>query len=251
MDLQFPHHECEIAQNTIAHGHGPAKYWMHNNMITIDGKKMGKSYNNVIKLTELFTGNHPLLEKAYHPMTIRFNILQTHYRSPMDFSNSSLKASEIALRRLMETHNTLKSLKGTNSVNSDINSKLENLCKECEDYMNNDFSTASVLANLFEMSKYINGCKSGVYKLSLHIINLMIKTFDLYVFDILGLKSFEEKSDINDELISLVIELRNSFRKQKNFEQSDEIRNKLQNIGIQLKDEKDGSITYNFIHNEN
>lgn len=249
MDLQFPHHECEIAQSTIAHGHMPVKYWMHNNMITIDGKKMGKSYNNVIKLTELFSGTHALLEQPYHPMVIRFNILQTHYRSTLDFSNKALKASETALKRLWESYEDLQKLEYSEKFSteyiSEIDKKVSTLFLECEEFMNDDFNTALVLANLFELSKIINSVKSGYLKITNATLDNLKIYFKLYLEDILGLQSMSlAKSDNTQELLSIIIDIRNSFRKRKDFNTSDEIRDKLSNIGIQLKDEKDGSVSY-------
>jgi cysteinyl-tRNA synthetase len=164
MDLQFPHHESEIAQSTIAHGHAPVRYWMHNNMITINGKKMGKSYNNVIKLTELFSGNHPMLEQAYHPMVVRFYILQTHYRSTLDFSNEALQGSERALRRLWEAYELLqKKAHPGNETPADaaLDAQVNTWISECADFMNDDLNTAKVIANLFEMAPVINGIKGG------------------------------------------------------------------------------------------
>lgn len=244
MDLQFPHHECEIAQSTIAHGHVPVKYWMHNNMITINGKKMGKSYNNVIKLTELFSGSHPLLEQPYHPMVIRFNILQTHYRSTMDFSNDALKASETALKRLWESYDVLQKIKGNSAVKTDLDDKIKNICIECENYMNDDINTAMVLGNLFDLSRIINGIKDGVYKVIDATVDILKITFDVYLINILGLQPLSvNKSDSND-LLDIILDIRSLFRKRKDYAMSDEIRIKLANAGIQLKDEKDGSVSY-------
>ncbi len=246
MDLQFPHHECEIAQSTIAHGHGPVKYWMHNNMITINGKKMGKSYNNVIKLTELFSGNHPLLEQPYHPMVIRFNILQTHYRSTMDFSNDALKASETALKRLWESYDVLQKIKGNSVVKTELDEKIQNICIECENNMNDDINTAMVLGNLFDLSRFINGIKDGVYKVIDATIDILKIAFDMYLINILGLQplSVNKSSDNAKDLISIILDIRGIFRKRKDYIMSDEIRSKLANAGVLLKDEKDGSVSY-------
>ena len=246
MDLQFPHHECEIAQSTIVHGHGPVKYWMHNNMITINGKKMGKSYNNVIKLTELFSGNHPLLEQPYHPMVIRFNILQTHYRSTMDFSNQALKSSEIALRRLWESYEVLQKLNGNSEIKTDLDETIQKLCIDCEYFMNDDFNTAMVLGNLFELSRFINGAKSGTYKINYSTLDLLKVVFDTYLINVLGLQPISKKSpdDNQEDLISIILDIRGIFRKRKDYEMSDEIRLKLANAGVLLKDEKDGTVSY-------
>src|SRR5436190_19576420 len=152
MYLLFPHHESEIAQSTICNHEAPVRYWIHNNMITINGKKMGKSYNNVITLTEMFSGKHALLEKAYHPMVIRFFILQTHYRSTLDFGNEALQASEKGLKRLWEAYENLGKLEVVNghqsTVNTELDEKVNKLLAEFDDFMNDDFSTAKVLSNI-------------------------------------------------------------------------------------------------------
>jgi cysteinyl-tRNA synthetase len=251
MDLQFPHHESEIAQSTIAHGHPPVHYWMHNNMITINGKKMGKSYNNVIKLTELFSGNHPLLEQAYHPMVVRFYILQTHYRSTLDFSNEALQASEKALRRLWEAYEVLKSLSSNSNSeaqDSALNEQVIKWCKECEEFMNDDFNTAKVIANLFELAPVINGIKGGQIAadaLSPETLQLVKDTFKTYLEDVLGMQALQaEKSDKLDKVLSVLIEIRKDARRRKDWATSDEIRNKLAEAGVLLKDDKDGSMLY-------
>lgn len=252
MDLQFPHHESEIAQSTIAHGHAPVKYWMHNNMITINGKKMGKSYNNVIKLTELFSGSHPLLEQAYHPMVVRFYILQTHYRSTLDFSNEALQASEKALRRLWEAYEVLQKLQhsGNNATAGDktLDEQVVKWCRECEEFMSDDFNTAKVIANLFELAPVINSIKGGQIKsdaLSAETFALLQETFRIYIEDILGLQGLQAASNNKlDQVLSLLIEIRKDARMRKDFATSDQIRNKLAEAGVLLKDEKDGSMSY-------
>jgi cysteinyl-tRNA synthetase len=251
MDLLFPHHESEIAQSTIAHGHPPVRYWMHNNMITINGKKMGKSYNNVIKITELFSGNHPMLEQAYHPMVVRFYILQTHYRSPLDFSNEALQGSEKGLRRLWEAYEVLKKLVhsgNTDASDKSLDAQVVKWCNECEGFMNDDFSTAKVLANLFELAPVINGIKGGQIKadaISADTFALLNKTFKNYLEDIFGLQPLQaQQSNKIDEVLSLVIEMRKDARARKDFATSDRIRNKLAEAGITLKDEKDGTVSY-------
>jgi cysteinyl-tRNA synthetase len=253
MDLQFPHHESEIAQSTISHGHAPVRYWMHNNMITINGKKMGKSYNNVIKLTELFSGNHPILEQAYHPMVVRFYILQTHYRSTLDFSNEALQASERALRRLWEAYEVLKQLKSTGAkeeTNTELDAQVITWCKECDDFMNDDFNTAKVIANLFELAPVINGIKGGQVQedaLSHNTLELLKQTYQTYLEEVLGLQALQvEQSDKLDKVLSLLIEIRKDARTRKDWATSDQIRNKLADAGIMLKDDKDGSVSYTF-----
>ena len=251
MDLQFPHHESEIAQSTIAHGHAPVNYWMHNNMITINGKKMGKSYNNVIKLSELFSGNHPLLTQAYHPMVVRFYILQTHYRSTLDFSNEALQASERAFRRLWEAYMLLDKLPagGTEASDKALDAQVATWCNECEEFMSDDFNTAKVLANLFEMAPVINGIKGGqvaATALSASTIALMKATFKTFLEDILGMQALqaEQSSSKLNNVLSLLIEIRNDSKKRKDFATSDQIRNKLAEAGVLLKDEKDGTVSY-------
>lgn len=251
MDLQFPHHESEIAQSTIAHGCAPAKYWMHNNMITINGKKMGKSYNNVIKLTELFSGNHPLLEQAYHPMVIRFNILQTHYRSTLDFSNAALQASEKAFRRLWEAYESLQGLESSaeHAADEELDKKVVDFCQSCAEDMNDDFNTAKVLANLFELAPIINSIKGGqiaANALSQETLNLMKSTFQTYLVDIFGMKAMTAESN-NDKLsaaMQLIIDIRKEARLRKDFATSDKIRDDLAQAGIQIKDGKDGVTTW-------
>ncbi|MBS1629107.1 MAG: cysteine--tRNA ligase [Bacteroidetes bacterium] len=251
MDLQFPHHESEIAQSTIAHGHAPVRYWMHNNMITINGKKMGKSYNNVIKLTELFSGNHPMLEQAYHPMVVRFYILQTHYRSTLDFSNEALQASEKALRRLWEAYEILGGLvpSSTTTIASETDTKIRALLTELDEFMNDDFNTAKVIANLFEIVPVINGIKGGQLKpetLSADTLTQLKRAFKTWLEDILGLQGLQPAADHSklDKAISILADIRKDARVRKDFATSDAIRNKLSEAGILLKDEKDGSISY-------
>jgi cysteinyl-tRNA synthetase len=251
MDLLFPHHESEIAQSTIAHGHPPVRYWMHNNMITINGKKMGKSYNNVIKLSELFSGNHPLLEQPYHPMVIRFYILQTHYRSTLDFSNEALQASEKALRRIWEAYELLQKLNhpgNTIAENKELDAQVTKWCNECEDFMCDDFNTAKVIANMFELAPVINGIKGGQVAygaLSAGTFVLLKHTFKIFLEDILGLKPMQvQQSGKLDAVLSLLMEIRADSKKRKDFATSDQIRNKLAEAGVQLKDEKDGTMSY-------
>lgn len=254
MDLLFPHHESEIAQSTICNHIAPVRYWIHNNMITINGRKMGKSYNNVIKLTELFSGNHPMLEKAYSPMTIRFFILQTHYRSTLDFSNEALQAAEKGLKRLMEAYEWLKQLtveswQSAVGTNKELNEKVNKLLNELDDFMNDDFSTAKVLANLFELVPVINSLKDksiSMDALNAETFNYLKEKLKTYVEDILGLKSETEvEADKLKGVMQVLIELRKEARAKKDWTTSDRIRNQLSQIGIQLKDDKDGNISWN------
>ena len=251
MDLQFPHHESEIAQSTIAHGHPPVRYWMHNNMITINGKKMGKSYNNVIKLTELFSGDHPILEQAYHPMVVRFYILQTHYRSTLDFSNEALQASERAFRRLWEAYEVLRQLPAGASpeaADSSLDQQVSAWCRECGDFMNDDLNTAKVIANLFELAPVINSLKGGQIppgSLSDATMQLLKETYKAYLEDILGMQPLQAgTSDKLDRILTILMDIRKNARQRKDWAASDEIRNRLADAGIILKDEKDGSMSY-------
>jgi len=250
MDLQFPHHESEIAQSTIAHGCTPVRYWMHNNMITINGKKMGKSYNNVIKITELMSGNHPLLEQAYHPMVIRFYILQTHYRSTLDFSNEALQASEKAFRRLWEAYELLQKMPAPTGTGSDkaLNEKVTAFCNECGEFMNDDFNTAKVIASLFEMAPIINGIKGGQIAkdaLSADTHKLMLETYKTYLVDVLGMQPMQAQQDGKiDKVLSLLVDIRKDAKTRKDYATSDLIRNKLAEAGVLLKDEKDGSVSW-------
>ena len=256
MDLLFPHHESEIAQSTICNHTAPVRYWIHNNMITINGKKMGKSYNNVIKLTELFSGDHPMLEKAYHPMVVRFFILQTHYRSTLDFGNEALQAAEKGLKRLWEAYEKLQQLSlvetghalSVQPADPSLDSKVKFLLTEFDEFMNDDFGTAKVLANLFELVPVINSMKDKtipVSALSAATFELMQKQMKVYIEDILGLKSVTEAD--NEKLkgvMELLIDIRKEAKSKKDFATSDKIRNQLSRMGISLKDEKDGGMSW-------
>lgn len=251
MDLQFPHHECEIAQSTVCNHKTPARYWLHNNMITINGKKMGKSYNNVIKLSELFEGTHPILEQAYHPMTVRFFILQSHYRGTLDFSNEALQASEKALRRLWEAYEWLsKYAFNKNSLASDksLDEKVQQLVREFDEFMNDDLNTAKVLANMFELSSVINSIKDkhiNADAVSGATIQLMQQQLKLYIEDIFGLTGERRADDGKlDGVLQLLIDIRKEAKLRKDFVTSDKIRNELAALGVQLKDEKDGGVSY-------
>jgi len=251
MDLLFPHHESEIAQSTICNHSAPVHYWIHNNMITIDGRKMGKSYNNVIKLTEMFSGAHPLLEKAYHPMTIRFFILQTHYRSTLDFSNEALQAAEKGLKRLWEAYEKLRAMTyepRAGEQDSELEARSSKLIAEFDDFMNDDFNTAKVLANMFELVPVINSMKDKTIPaaaLSKQTFELLQKQFKIYIEDILGLKNISVKNQILEAVLDLLIDIRKEAKIKKDFVTSDKIRNQLAQSGITLKDEKDGGISWN------
>ena len=253
MDLQFPHHECEIAQSTVCNHQMPARYWMHNNMITINGRKMGKSYNNVIKLSELFEGNHAELTQAYAPMTVRFFILQSQYRGTLDFSNEALQASEKALRRFMEGYEWLQAQsfsKDTVSKDEALATQLTTWVNELESFMDDDINTAKVVANLFEILPSINSLKDkhiaqdAVAGATWSFVQAQLKVF---VESILGLKVDKgaNRQQLNG-VVELLIEIRKEAKANKDFATSDKIRNQLAAMGIQLKDEKDGSMSYTF-----
>ncbi|TDO29155.1 cysteine--tRNA ligase [Sediminibacterium goheungense] len=251
MDLQFPHHECEIAQSTVCNHITPARYWLHNNMITINGKKMGKSYNNVIKLSELFEGTHPILEQAYHPMTVRFFILQSHYRGTLDFSNEALQASEKALRRLWDAYEWLSKQNfdnNTSATDTVQDAKVAQLINEFDEFMNDDLNTAKVLANMFELSSVINSIKDKHIKadaVSGKTLVLLQTQLKLYIEDIFGLTGERTADDGKlDGVLQLLIDIRKQAKERKDFVTSDKIRNELAALGVQLKDEKDGGVSY-------
>ncbi len=252
MDLQFPHHESEIAQSTICNGHLPARYWLHNNMITVNGKKMGKSYGNQIMLTAMFSGNHPMLQQAYSPMTIRFFILQTHYRSTLDFSNEALKAAEKGLKRLWEAYQELLKLNFDPAKirNEELETQFYEYCREFDGFMNDDFNTAKVLANMFSLVNHINSLKMGTlekFTLSADCYEFVKRQFTVYLLDILGLKG--ESAADDDKLkgvLELLIEIRKDARTKKDYASSDKICNQLVQLGILLKDEKDGGVSFSF-----
>lgn len=255
MDLQFPHHECEIAQSTVCNHTIPARYWIHNNMITINGRKMGKSYNNVIKFSELFTGNHPMLEQAYDPMTIRFFILQTQYRSTLDFGNEALKASEKGFKRIWEAHTYFQKLNITSlqhiATDIELNNKCKKLIDELEEFMNDDFNTAKVLANLFELVSIINGIKDkhiSIQSIRSETLQNIQAKMKLFIEDILGLQNNSTNNNpVLNNTIQLLIDIRTEAKRKKDFVTSDKIRNELALIGIQLKDEKDGGMSFSFV----
>ena len=250
MDLMFPHHESEIAQSTICNHTPPAKYWMHNNMITVNGKKMGKSYNNQITLTQMFSGNHPLLSHGFNPMVIRFFILQAHYRSTLDFSNDALTAAEKGLKRLFEAFEVLKSLEVEtvhDANDKELEKKINKMVDEFEEFINDDFNTAKVLANMFEIVPVINSIKDGLIKidsLSSATFQKLKNSFTIYLEQILGLKDPSENSTQFNGIIDLLIEIRKEAKSKKDFFTSDKIRKQLADLGIEMKDEKDGNISW-------
>ncbi len=239
MDLVFPHHEAEIAQSNACNNCNPVNYWMHNNMITIDGKKMGKSLGNFINLEEFFNGTHAKLDRAYSPMTIRFFILQAQYRSTVDFGNEALQAAEKGFTKLMNAMDTLENLKHSDSSTYDIN-ELE---KNCYAAMDDDFNTPILIAHLFDGVRIINSVKDGKESLTASDLSKMQKLFSDFVTDILGLISAKESggNDLTDEVMELVLKLRGNAKKNKDFNTADLIRDELDKAGIQIKDSREGS----------
>jgi len=236
LDLMFPHHESEIAQANAAFGQNPCKYWIHNNLITINGQKMAKSLGNFITLEELFTGNHQLLEQAFNPMVIRFFILQAHYRSTLDFSNEALQAAEKGLNRLIQTFFNLEKIQAQTQSSFAVNEwRLK-----CFDMMNDDLNTARLIAELFEASRLTNLMIDKKESLNNDDLQLFKQTFTEFFVDVLGISVNENKSDISNDLMKIILELRQNVRDKKDYASSDLIRDRLKDIGIQVKDGKDG-----------
>lgn len=240
MDLLFPHHESEIAQSVAANHTEPVKYWMHNNMITINGQKMGKSLGNFITLNEFFSGDHKSLAQAYSPMTIRFFILQAQYRSTLDFSNEALQGAEKGLIRLMNAWLTLDKLKASEKSTAEVAS-VRNSCYEA---MNDDFNSPMVIASLFEAVRIINSVNDGKESLSVADLQSLRETFNTFMGDILGLKHEEAASAGNEtveNLMGLILDLRKNAKSAKDFATADKIRDELAKSGIAVKDTKDGA----------
>jgi len=240
MDLQATHHTNEIAQSQACFNKNPANYWMHTNMLTVNGVRMSKSAGNGFLPKELFTGNHPLLEKGYAPMAVKFFMLQTHYRSPLDFSNEALQASEKGFLRLMEGYSTLNYLKADTLSNENI---IE-LQLKCYAAMNDDFNTSVLIAHLFDALKIINSANDKKTKLTQDDIDLLKTIYQDFVFDVLGLKNEKADSKTSEALskvMELIIDIRAKVKADKNFELSDKIRDKLIDAGIQIKDTKEGT----------
>ena len=241
MDLMFPHHECEIAQSTAALGHDSAKYWVHNNMITINGQKMGKSLGNFITLEELFTGSHKLLAQAYSPMTIRFFVLQAHYRSTLDFSNEALQAAEKGLDRLMKGVEALGRIKPADVSTVDP-AELE---KRCRAAMDDDLNSPMVISALFDWVRIINQIAEGRQRITAADLAALTATVKRYVFDILGLRDEKAASagggrDRVTPLVEMLLRMRMEAKAAKDWATSDRIRDELTAIGIRVKDRKDG-----------
>ncbi len=245
MDLLFPHHESELCQNTIVNNESSVTYWIHNNMITINGQKMGKSLGNFITLDEFFTGNHTSLKQAFSPMTIRFFILQAHYRSTLDFSNDALEAAEKGMNRLFEVYRLATQLKPTSeAINEEIQKEVGRLYELCQQAMNDDFNSPMVIANLFDATRLINSIHAGNIKANQENIHAFIQLFDVFLFQILGMKMVDNQKDENkleDELMQVILSLRQDAKNRKDYASSDNIRDLLSGIGITVKDTKDGA----------
>ena len=242
MDLMFPHHECEIAQNTAAEGHGAARYWMHNNMMTINGQKMGKSLGNFITLEEMFAGSHKLLEQAYSPMTVRFFILQAHYRSTLDFSNEALQAAEKGLQRLLKAVETLDKLKP--SEKSSENVRVANLQAACYAALSDDLNSPVAISVLFDGVRTINSIHEGKEQISAADLTLLIELYHNVVHSVLGLRTEEASADGNElttELVDYILQLRRQAKASKDFSTADGIRDALTRMGITIKDTKEGT----------
>ncbi len=238
MDLLFPHHECEIAQSVAANEKEAVKYWLHNNMITINGQKMGKSLDNFITLKQFFSGEHEALKKPYKPMTLRFFMLQAHYRSTLDFSNEALMAAEKGLERLLEAKNKLKNIKPSNKSSLDVNK----LKKKCYEALNDDMNTPVAISHLFDAARNINSAFDNKSTLDAQQIKDLNQLYDTFFTDIFGIKvpiiQSEPDETLLNGLIETLLEIRNNARKQKKFETSDFIRDKLNELNIEIKDTK-------------
>lgn len=243
MDLMFPHHECEIAQSVAHNGHESVHYWMHNNMITINGQKMGKSLGNFITLDEFFNGTHPMLTQAYSPMTIRFFILQAQYRSTLDFSNEALHASEKALQRMLDGYKRLQDLKPSESSTIDV-APLKGLCYQA---MDDDLNTPIVISHLFEACRQINLVNDGKATATAADIDALKELFSIFLHDILGVSTDLQGANGDgdalrpfEQAVDLLLEIRAESKAKKDWATSDLIRNRLTEMGFNIKDTKDG-----------
>jgi len=240
MDLKFPHHECEIAQNEAAKGQSPVNYWMHANMLIMNGKKMAKSTGNYILPEEIFTGDNKNISKAYEPSVARFFMLQAHYRSILDFTDNGLLASEKGFYRLIEAINLLEDIKPSSASTLNISEWIQ----KCYDAMNDDFNSPILIANLFEAVKYINQINDGSASITETDLSRLKETIHTFVFDVLGLQNVSKESADTDKLsgaVELLIQLRQEARANKDFALSDKIRDQLSEAGIFLQDGKEGT----------
>ena len=239
MDLLFPHHECEIAQSVAALGHESVKYWMHNNMITVNGQKMGKSLGNFINLEDFFNGSNSLLSSAYSPMTVRFFILQAHYRSTLDFSNEALGAAEKGLKRLMSAVKSLDKIIPGNSTGIDINK----IINDVYDALNDDLNSPIAIASLFDGVRFINSLVDKKESITKEDLEKFRSFYHIVVFEILGLldEAVQENSQTSGKLVDFILNIRNEAKNKKDFSTSDKIRDELKSLGIVIKDGKDGT----------
>jgi cysteinyl-tRNA synthetase len=237
MDLIFPHHECEIAQSTAAQGHQPVRYWVHNNMVTINGQKMARSLGNFITLEEMFTGTHKLLVQAYSPMTIRFFMLQAHYRSTLDFSNEALLAASLGLQKLLAAERTLATLKPSDVSTTEVGS----IAHKCYEAMSDDLNTPVAIAQLFDAVRIINLVNDGRDNLTSADIDSLKEFFRTFVHELFGFRA--EETAGNDKLagvLTLLLDMRQEAKTRKEWSVSDRIRDRLSELGITVKDRKDG-----------
>ena len=239
MDLIFPHHDCEIAQSTAADGKEAVRYWMHNNMVTINGQKMGKSLGNFITLNQFFSGNHELLDQPFSPMTIRFFTLQAHYRSPLDFSSEALQAAEKGLEKLMKASEAIDKLEPGDKSDMD----LEAMRDKCYQALNDDLNTPVLFSHIFELVRYINSILQGHMQIRQEDIAELKKLFQVFVHDILGLEREEsegETAELTGNIIDMILQIRLEAKKNKDFETADKIRDRLKDLGVIVKDTRDG-----------
>jgi len=237
IDLMPTHHTNEIAQNVASCNKMPANYWVHTNMLTVNGQKMSKSLGNSFLPQELFEGNHTLLNKGYSPMTVRFFMLQAHYRSTLDFSNEAMEASEKGFKRLMNSFALLDSLKASAITEVEI----APLQQRCYDAMNDDFNSPVLIAELFEASRIINSVYDNKLKIDAKNLELLKKLMNDFIIDVLGLKNEQAANDDLPKVLDMVVALRNGAKMNKDYATSDRIRDGLQQIGFQLKDGKEGT----------
>ena len=240
LDLLFPHHECEIAQNTVVNGRPSVRYWMHNNMITVNGTKMGKSMGNFINLEEFFNGTHRLLDKAYEPMIIRFFILQSHYRSMVDFSVDALHAAEVALKRLLDASKHIANIPVSDTSTVEVKA----LRQKCYDAMNDDLNTPILLSHLFEATRIINSAIAGIEKLSQEDIDELTFLFNTFLFELLGIEDNSALKDTSyeafEKAVNMLLEMRQEAKRNKDWAKSDKIRDDLTKAGFVIKDTATG-----------
>ena len=238
MDLKFPHHECEIAQGTSANGQSPVRYWMHGNMLTLNGKKMSKSTGNSILPEELFSGDNDFMEKSFDPMVVRFFMMQAHYRSTLDFTSEALIAAEKGFNKLMEALSTLEKLKASDSSSINVDSLIESFFSA----MNDDFNAPILVANLFEAVKFVNSVKDGKATITKSDLENLTKTMNSFIVDVLGISVQQSSNDDKlSPVMDLVLDLRQEARTNKDWGTSDKIRDGLAAAGIVVKDEKEGT----------